>query len=99
MVAGVGGFADRPGAIALSQPARSSLTLEMVGRRNIANANGLNSMAMGLMQGVAPAVTGVIISGLRAAAAHFGLGACIVSGGNVDGLEDRCDTAHRATEA
>lgn len=52
-----------------SQPARSSLTLEMVGRENIANANGLNSMAMGLMQGVAPAITGVIISTLGAAAA------------------------------
>lgn len=52
-----------------SQPARSSLTLEMVGRRNIANANGLNSMAMGLMQGVAPAITGVIISSLSAAVA------------------------------
>ncbi|MCO5224989.1 MAG: MFS transporter [Thermomicrobiales bacterium] len=52
-----------------SQPARSSLMLEMVGRKNIANANGLNSMAMGLMQGVAPALTGVIISTLGAAAA------------------------------
>ncbi|MCA9833834.1 MAG: MFS transporter [Thermomicrobiales bacterium] len=52
-----------------SQPARASLILEMVGRRNIANANGLNSMAMGLMQGVAPALTGVVLSGFGAATA------------------------------
>lgn len=52
-----------------SQPSRSSLTLEMVGRKNIANANGLNSMAMGLMQGIAPALTGLMLSGFGAGAA------------------------------
>lgn len=59
LVAGglLAGFAQSP-----SQPARASLTLELVGRKNIANANGLNSMAMGLLQGIAPAIGGVVIS-------------------------------------
>lgn len=44
-----------------SQPARTSLVLQLVGRRNLANANALNSMGMGITQAIAPAVGGVVI--------------------------------------
>lgn len=45
-----------------SQPARTSLVLQLVGRKNLANANALNSMGMGITQAIAPAVAGVVIS-------------------------------------
>lgn len=43
--------------------------LQLVGRKNLANANALNSMAMGITQGVAPAIGGLIISVFGAAVA------------------------------
>ncbi|TWD84705.1 putative MFS family arabinose efflux permease [Kribbella amoyensis] len=52
-----------------SQPARASLVLDLVGRRNLSNANALNSMAMNMTQVVGPAVGGLMISGLGAPAA------------------------------
>ncbi|MFE1955894.1 MFS transporter [Streptomyces sp. NPDC059524] len=45
-----------------SQPARSSLVLELVGRRNLSNANALNAMAMNMTQVVGPALGGAMIS-------------------------------------
>jgi predicted MFS family arabinose efflux permease len=52
-----------------SQPARMSLVLELVGRKNISNANALNSMAMNMTQVIGPALGGAMISALGAPAA------------------------------
>lgn len=52
-----------------SQPARSSLVLDLVGRENLSNANALNSMAMNMTQVIGPALGGAMISGFGAAAA------------------------------
>ncbi|MEV0286998.1 MFS transporter [Kribbella sp. NPDC050820] len=52
-----------------SQPARASLVLDLVGRRNLSNANALNSMALNMTQVIGPAIGGLMISGLGAAAA------------------------------
>lgn len=52
-----------------TQPARNSLILQLVGRENLANANALNSMGMGITQAIAPAVGGAIISALDASVA------------------------------
>lgn len=52
-----------------TQPARNSLVLELVGRANLANANALNSMGMGITQAIAPAVGGAIISAFDASVA------------------------------
>lgn len=49
-----------------SQPARTSLALQLVGRANLANANALNSMGFGITQGIAPAVGGAILGGFGA---------------------------------
>lgn len=49
-----------------SQPARSSLMLQLVGRANLANANALNSMGFGLTQGIAPALGGAVLAGYGA---------------------------------
>lgn len=45
-----------------SQPARSSLVLDLVGRENLSNANALNSMAMNATQVIGPAAGGALIS-------------------------------------
>ncbi|MFF0342314.1 MFS transporter [Kribbella sp. NPDC004875] len=52
-----------------SQPARASLVLDLVGRRNLSNANALNSMALNMTQVVGPAIGGLMINGLGAPAA------------------------------
>ncbi|MFI6324390.1 MFS transporter [Nonomuraea sp. NPDC050556] len=52
-----------------SQPARSSLVLDLVGRENLSNANALNSMAMNATQVVGPAAGGALISAAGAPAA------------------------------
>lgn len=52
-----------------TQPARNSLVLQLVGRGNLANANALNSMGMGITQAIAPAVGGAIISAFGASIA------------------------------
>jgi len=44
-----------------SQPARSSLVLDLVGREHLSNANALNSLAMNATQVVGPALGGVLI--------------------------------------
>lgn len=49
-----------------SQPARSSLVLDLVGRDNLSQANALNSMAMNMTQVVGPAVGGAMISTIGA---------------------------------
>lgn len=49
-------------AQSLAQPARASLMLEMVGRENLANANALNSMGIGITQAVSAAIGGGIVS-------------------------------------
>jgi MFS family permease len=49
-----------------SQPARSSLVFELVGRENLSQANALNSMALNMTQVVGPALGGAMISGLGA---------------------------------
>lgn len=49
-----------------SQPARSALVLELVGRRNLSNANALNAMAMNMTQVVGPALGGALISSFGA---------------------------------
>jgi MFS family permease len=51
-----------------SQPARSSLVFEMVGRENLSHANALNSMAMNMTQVVGPALGGAMISAVGAPA-------------------------------
>lgn len=45
-----------------SQPARSTLALDLVGRESISNANALNSMAMSSTQILGPALGGAMIS-------------------------------------
>lgn len=45
-----------------SQPARSSLVLDLVSRENLSNANALNAMAMNVTQVVGPALGGAMIS-------------------------------------
>ena len=52
-----------------SQPARSSLVLELVNRENLSNANALNAMALNLTQVVGPAVGGAMISSFGAPSA------------------------------
>jgi MFS family permease len=52
-----------------SQPARASLVMALVGRQNLSNANALNSMALNMTQVIAPAVGGLMITGLGAPAA------------------------------
>lgn len=52
-----------------SQPARSALVLDLVGRRNLSNANALNAMAMNMTQVVGPALGGAMISAFGAPAA------------------------------
>ncbi|MEV5608549.1 MFS transporter [Streptomyces sp. NPDC052225] len=52
-----------------SQPARSALVLELVGRRNLSNANALNAMAMNMTQIVGPALGGALIGVFGAPAA------------------------------
>lgn len=52
-----------------SQPARSSLALQLVGRKNLANANALGSMGFGMTQAIAPAIAGVVLSEFGAAVA------------------------------
>ncbi|MGI8483585.1 MAG: MFS transporter [Thermomicrobiales bacterium] len=49
-----------------SQPARSSLVFEMVGRENLSQANALNSMALNMTQVVGPALGGAMISAVGA---------------------------------
>ena len=51
-----------------SQPARSSLVLDLVGRRNLSQANALNAMAMNMTQVVGPALGGGMISAFGAPA-------------------------------
>ena len=51
-----------------SQPARSSLVFEMVGRKNLSHANALNSMAMNMTQVIGPALGGGMISAFGAPA-------------------------------
>ncbi len=51
-----------------SQPARSSLVFEMVGRENLSQANALNSMALNMTQVVGPALGGAMISTIGAPA-------------------------------
>lgn len=52
-----------------SQPARAALVLELVGRRNLSNANALNSIAMTMTQVIGPALGGTMIAALGAPAA------------------------------
>ena len=51
-----------------SQPARSSLVLDLVGRHSLSQANALNSMAMNMTQVVGPALGGAMISTMGAPA-------------------------------
>ena len=44
-----------------SQPARASLVVEAVSRRNLSNANALNAFAMNMTQMIGPAVGGAMI--------------------------------------
>ncbi|SDS62411.1 MFS transporter [Microlunatus soli] len=64
----IGGFAIGL-AQSPSQPARASLVLELVGRRNLSNANALNALAMNMTQVFGPAIGGAMISTVGAAAA------------------------------
>lgn len=52
-----------------SQPARSTLVMDLVGRENLSNANALNSIVMNMTQIVGPAAGGVMISVLGASTA------------------------------
>lgn len=52
-----------------SQPARAALVMELVGRRNLSNANALNAMAMNLTQIAGPGIGGALISAFGVAAA------------------------------
>lgn len=45
-----------------SQPARSSLVVDLVGREHLSNANALNSLAINATQVIGPALGGVMIS-------------------------------------
>jgi MFS family permease len=64
----IGGFAIGL-AQSPSQPARSSLVLELVGRENLSNANALNALAMNMTQVFGPAIGGAMISTIGAPAA------------------------------
>ena len=44
-----------------SQPARAALVLDLVGRKNLSNANALNAMAMNMTQVIGPALGGGMI--------------------------------------
>lgn len=52
-----------------SQPARSALVLDLVGRENLSNANALTAMGMNITQVIGPAVGGGMISAFGAPAA------------------------------
>ncbi len=52
-----------------SQPARASLVFELVSRKNLSNANALNSMAINMTQVIGPALGGAMISTVGAPAA------------------------------
>jgi MFS family permease len=52
-----------------SQPARAALVFDLVGRKNLSNANALNSMAINMTQVVGPALGGAMISTFGAPAA------------------------------
>lgn len=52
-----------------SQPARAALVLELVGRRNLSNANALNALAMNVTQVIGPALGGGLIAAVGAPAA------------------------------
>lgn len=52
-----------------SQPARASLVFDLVSRRNLSNANALNSMAINMTQVIGPALGGAMISVFGAPAA------------------------------
>ncbi len=52
-----------------SQPARASLVFDLVSRKNLSNANALNSMAINMMQVIGPALGGAMISVVGAASA------------------------------
>ena len=65
LVAGLAiGLAQSP-----SQPARSALVLALVGRANLSSANAVNAVAVNATQVVGPALGGVMISTVGAAAA------------------------------
>lgn len=49
-----------------SQPARSSLVFDLVGREHLSQANALNAMAMNLTQVLGPAIGGAMISAVGA---------------------------------
>ncbi|BCJ37120.1 MFS transporter [Actinocatenispora thailandica] len=49
-----------------SQPARSTLVLDFVGRESLSNANALNSIVMNMTQVIGPAIGGAMISALGA---------------------------------
>lgn len=58
MIAGfLTGLAQSP-----SQPSRNALTLQLVGRKRLANANALSALGMGLTGATAPAIGGVILN-------------------------------------
>lgn len=52
-----------------TQPSRSSLVLDFVGRSQLSNANALNSMALNMTQVIGPALGGLMIGALGAPAA------------------------------
>lgn len=52
-----------------SQPARAALVFDLVGRKNLSNANALNAMAINMTQVVGPALGGAMISTFGAPAA------------------------------
>ncbi|MFI7341118.1 MFS transporter [Streptomyces sp. NPDC050085] len=70
----LGGFATGL-AQSPSQPARSALVLDLVGRGSLSNANALNAMAMNMTQVVGPALGGAMISAFGASAALWISGA------------------------
>lgn len=49
-----------------SQPARSTLVLDYVGRESLSNANALNSIVMNMTQVIGPAIGGAMIGALGA---------------------------------
>nr|WP_203643446.1 MFS transporter [Streptomyces sp. SID14478] len=70
----LGGFATGL-AQSPSQPSRSALVLDLVGRGNLSNANALNAMAMNMTQVIGPALGGAMISAFGASAALWISGA------------------------
>lgn len=54
-----------------SQPARSTLVLEFVGRESLSNANALNSIVMNMTQVIGPAIGGAMINALGPAGAMW----------------------------